>query len=90
MTSGLLAPSHIIMLTLVALLLFGPKRLPEIGRSLGHSMREFKDSVSGENDQHTPQSALSPADSGKSGLEHPAVENESRTAVDAEASMTLL
>ena len=48
MASGLLAPSHIIVLALVALLLFGPKRLPEMGRSLGHGLREFKDSVTGD------------------------------------------
>jgi sec-independent protein translocase protein TatA len=47
MTTGLLAPSHLILLALVALLVFGPKRLPEIGRSLGKGMREFKDSISG-------------------------------------------
>jgi len=40
---------EIILLLLVALLLFGAKRLPEIGRSLGTGMREFKDSVTGEN-----------------------------------------
>ena len=34
----------------VALLVFGPKRLPEIGRSMGRGMREFKDSVSGKDD----------------------------------------
>ena len=38
---------EIILLLVVALLLFGAKRLPEIGRSLGSGMREFKDSVSG-------------------------------------------
>jgi len=36
---------EIILLLLLALLLFGAKRLPEIGRSLGTGMREFKDSV---------------------------------------------
>ncbi len=35
------------MLLLVALLVFGPKRLPEMGRSLGRGMREFKDSITG-------------------------------------------
>jgi sec-independent protein translocase protein TatA len=40
---------EIILLLLVALLLFGAKRLPEIGRSLGSGMREFKESVTGEN-----------------------------------------
>ena len=48
MTTGLLAPSHLILLALVALLVFGPKRLPEIGRSLGLGLRGFKESVSGE------------------------------------------
>jgi sec-independent protein translocase protein TatA len=38
---------EIVLLLLLALLLFGAKRLPEIGRSLGKGMREFKDSVSG-------------------------------------------
>jgi sec-independent protein translocase protein TatA len=44
---GLTQPSHIIIILLLALLLFGAKKLPEIGRSLGSGMREFKDSVSG-------------------------------------------
>ena len=41
-----LSPSKLILLLLVALLLFGAKRLPEIGRSLGTGLREFKSSVS--------------------------------------------
>jgi sec-independent protein translocase protein TatA len=40
-------PWHIALLLLIALLLFGGKRLPEIGRSLGSGMREFKDAVTG-------------------------------------------
>jgi sec-independent protein translocase protein TatA len=42
-----IGPWEIILLLLLALLLFGAKRLPEIGRSLGTGMREFKDSVTG-------------------------------------------
>jgi len=38
---------EMLLLLLVLLLVFGPKRLPEMGRSLGRGMREFKDSVSG-------------------------------------------
>jgi sec-independent protein translocase protein TatA len=38
---------EILVLLLVALLVFGPKKLPEMGRSLGRGMREFKDSISG-------------------------------------------
>jgi sec-independent protein translocase protein TatA len=44
---GNISAPEIIGLLLVALLLFGAKRLPEIGRSLGTGMREFKDSVTG-------------------------------------------
>ncbi len=42
-----IGPLEIVGLLILALLLFGAKRLPEIGRSLGSGMREFKDSVSG-------------------------------------------
>ncbi|MGB2952746.1 MAG: twin-arginine translocase TatA/TatE family subunit [Gaiellaceae bacterium] len=44
---GFIGPGELILLGIVVLLLFGPKRLPEIGRSLGHGFREFKDSISG-------------------------------------------
>jgi sec-independent protein translocase protein TatA len=37
----------LIVLAIVLLLIFGPKRLPEIGKSMGKGMREFKESVSG-------------------------------------------
>jgi len=40
--------SGLIIILVVALLVFGPKRLPEIGRSLGRGMREFKDSITGD------------------------------------------
>jgi sec-independent protein translocase protein TatA len=46
--------SGLIIILVVALLIFGPKRLPEIGKSLGRGMREFKDSVSGKDDD-TPE-----------------------------------
>lgn len=45
--SGLTSPTHIALLLVVLLLVFGAKRLPELGRSLGHGMREFKDSIGG-------------------------------------------
>jgi sec-independent protein translocase protein TatA len=48
---GDIGPIEIVLLLLVALLLFGAKRLPEIGRSVGQGMREFKDSLSGERDE---------------------------------------
>ena len=42
---GWTSPTHLALLLLIALLLFGAKRVPEIGRSLGSGMREFKESV---------------------------------------------
>lgn len=50
---GLDNPLHIAFLVVILLLVFGAKRLPEIGRSLGGGMREFKDSISGESKQPT-------------------------------------
>jgi sec-independent protein translocase protein TatA len=50
---GLDNPLHIAFLVVIVLLVFGAKRLPEIGRSLGSGMREFKDSVSGMSPQST-------------------------------------
>jgi sec-independent protein translocase protein TatA len=42
-----IGPLEIIIVLVVVLLIFGPKRLPDLGRSLGGGMREFKDSVTG-------------------------------------------
>lgn len=52
---------EIVGLLLLALLLFGAKRLPEIGRSLGTGMREFKDSVSGNHRSELPSATSDPA-----------------------------
>jgi sec-independent protein translocase protein TatA len=60
MGSGLVTPVHLIFLLLLALLLFGAKRLPEIGRSLGTGMREFKDSVTASGDKTEARSELPP------------------------------
>jgi sec-independent protein translocase protein TatA len=60
---GYLQPWHIIVLLAIALLLFGGKRLPEVGRSLGHGMREFKDAVTGNSPEPTDtQPELPPAE----------------------------
>jgi len=45
---GLDNPLHIAILLIVLLVVFGAKRLPEMGRSIGSGMREFKDSISGD------------------------------------------
>jgi sec-independent protein translocase protein TatA len=40
----------LVIILIVLLVIFGPKRLPEMGRSIGRGMREFKDSVTGKDD----------------------------------------
>jgi sec-independent protein translocase protein TatA len=56
---GWIGVPELLVLLLVILLVFGPKRLPEMGRSLGRGMREFKDSISGDKDhdeeRHAPE-----------------------------------
>jgi sec-independent protein translocase protein TatA len=50
-----------LLIILVLLLVFGPKRLPEMGRSLGRGMREFKDSLSGKDeDEELEKAELTP------------------------------
>lgn len=49
---GLSNPLHIAIVLVVVLLVFGAKRLPEMGKSLGEGLRGFKDSVSGESPPH--------------------------------------
>jgi sec-independent protein translocase protein TatA len=69
---------EIILLLLVALLLFGAKRLPEIGRSLGSGMREFKDSVTGHSKDETTVAELPPPAGVTPTPDDPAVTPEQR------------
>jgi sec-independent protein translocase protein TatA len=48
MLSGLESPMHLLVLAVIAAIVLGPKRLPELGRSLGQGMRSFKQSLDGE------------------------------------------
>jgi sec-independent protein translocase protein TatA len=50
---GLFQPTHLILVLAVALLVFGPKNLPQLGRGLGEAIRGFKDSMR-EGDQQDP------------------------------------
>jgi sec-independent protein translocase protein TatA len=46
----ILQPTHLIFVLVIALLVLGPKRLPEVGRSLGRGLRDFRSALSG--DEH--------------------------------------
>ena len=70
---------EILILLLVALLIFGPKRLPEMGRSLGKGLREFKDSVTGKDEDDRP--AEVPAELPTAATESRAAESRERDTV---------
>jgi sec-independent protein translocase protein TatA len=59
MSVGLLTPGHLAVVLIVALLIFGPKRLPQTGRALGHGLREFKDAITA---HHDPEPTSEPPD----------------------------
>jgi sec-independent protein translocase protein TatA len=48
-------PLEIAVVLIIVLIIFGPKRLPELGKSMGHGIREFKNSISGESDKDSPE-----------------------------------
>ncbi len=75
MLTGLVTPAHLLLLLGVLLLLFGAKRVPEMGRSLGAGLRGFKESLNGE-----PGSVLSPGE--------PVARDESAQPVSAERAST--
>lgn len=47
MLEGLFRPMHLLVILVIALLVFGPKRLPELGKTLGSGIRSFKRALSG-------------------------------------------
>jgi len=55
----ILQPTHLIFVLVIALIVLGPKRLPEVGRSLGKGLRDFKSAINGDDD-HTDAAQVSP------------------------------
>ena len=63
---GNIGPLEIAAVLVIALIVFGPKRLPELGRSLGKGIREFRGSLGGDNDdedQSPPPQEIEPGKS---------------------------
>jgi sec-independent protein translocase protein TatA len=55
--TDILQPTHLLIILVVALLVLGPKRLPEAGRSLGRSLRDFKDALNSSHEEQPPEVA---------------------------------
>ena len=64
MIGDILQPTHLIFVLVIALIVLGPKRLPEVGRSLGKGLRDFKAAINGEDDHAdaAPSQVSPPAD----------------------------
>jgi sec-independent protein translocase protein TatA len=60
MFEGLMAPTHLIVLLVIVVLLFGSKRIPEVGRSLGAGLRGFHEGVTATT-PHQVESSSDPA-----------------------------
>lgn len=50
-----IGPMELVIVLVIALLVLGPKKLPEVGRSVGRGMREFKESLAGESDERVDE-----------------------------------
>lgn len=82
MIGDLLQPTHLIFVLLIALLVLGPKRLPEVGRSLGRGLRDFKDALSGEDRE--PPTTLNASAATSTAAEPPAPATSTPTHEPAE------
>jgi TatA/E family protein of Tat protein translocase len=58
---GIESPTHLIFIAIVALIVLGPKRLPDLARSLGHGIREFRQSLEDGANSHDAPPAPAPA-----------------------------
>ena len=58
MIGDILQPTHLLFILVIALLVLGPKKLPEVGRALGRGLRDFRSALSGE-EQDRPDEVLS-------------------------------
>jgi sec-independent protein translocase protein TatA len=59
-----IGPMELVVVLIIALVIIGPKKLPDVGRSMGRGMREFKGAISGDHDAQpaqVPAPALAPA-----------------------------
>ena len=57
-----IGPMELVIVLIIALVIIGPKKLPDVGRSMGRGMREFKGAITGESDHETPELTQAKAD----------------------------
>jgi sec-independent protein translocase protein TatA len=65
----LFQPTHLLVVAVVALLIFGPRKLPELGKGLGEGLRGFKEGIKGGGDVQKAPEAPKPAETTSSPVE---------------------
>lgn len=60
MLDNLFQPMHLLIILFIALLVFGPKKLPELGKGLGEGIRSFKESMNGKDPATPPEGEKKP------------------------------
>jgi sec-independent protein translocase protein TatA len=77
-------PLELAIVLIIALVVFGPKRLPELGKSVGRGIREFKGSISGENDDDDEPKSPTKIEPAKDSAQPPPPPGESAEAAKAD------
>ncbi len=72
-----IGPLEIVIVLIIVLVIFGPKRLPDLGRSMGKGMREFKQSVTGKDNDHEELPDASSENVSRSESKRPAAAGDS-------------
>jgi sec-independent protein translocase protein TatA len=57
-----IGPLELVVVLIIALVILGPKKLPDVGRSMGRGMREFKSAITGDHDDEKPELTQAKAD----------------------------
>ena len=71
MIGDILQPTHLLLILLVALVVLGPKRLPEVGRAVGRSIHDFKGAINGERrDEREPVMGSEPGRPAREPADH--------------------
>ena len=65
MLEGLFQPMHLLVIFGIALLVFGPKKLPELGKGIGESIRGFKSAMKDKDQEGSPDKSAAAADQGQ-------------------------
>jgi sec-independent protein translocase protein TatA len=80
-----IGPLEIAIVLIIVLIIFGPKRLPELGQSMGRGIREFKNSISGDKDKDEPDEKRPEIETSKSEANKPAESVEGEVVTENKA-----